>query len=465
MAAEIFDRQPPFHLEAEQAVLGSMLLDPNVCDEVTLLLRPDDFHSDRHQRLYRHLLEMHNRGVRIDATLLLEQLRKSDELEAVGGVAYLGEVVHVVPHAANAVYYAEIVAEKSTLRALISTCTEVLRESYDQSIPPRELLGRAEERIFGILDNRGTTDVARLDEVLQLAFDRIDARLKQGGGISGLSTGLLDLDQMIGGLQKSELSILAGRPSMGKTALATSVAENVSIRNNLCTLFVSLEMAKLELTERIMCSFAKVNGHKLRNGFIGAEGQRKLVEKASSMSAAPLFIDDSPSRTVSEIAATARRLKRRENLALVVIDYLQLIEPDNPKDPRQEQVAKIARRLKGLARSLDVPVLCLAQLNRQAETTKDNRPRLSHLRESGAIEQAADEVMFVHREEYYATSEEEKQQLAGQAHLIIAKQRNGPTGELKLTYLSDYARFESYQEGVDLGLGGGEGQDFGDFFQ
>jgi replicative DNA helicase len=228
---------------------------------------------------------------------------------------------------------------------------------------------------------------------------------------------------------------------MGKTALALNIAEHASFVLHSATLFVSLEMSSVELADRMLCSLAEVNGQRLRNGTISNEDRRKLVEKAAEMSQAPLYVDDTPSRTVTEIAAAARRLKRKSNLGLIVIDYLQLIDPDNPRDPRQEQVAKIARRLKGLARELKVPVLCLAQLNRQVEASRDNKPRLSHLRESGAIEQDADVVMFVHRDEYFMTDEEDRKKVAGQADLIVAKQRNGPIGDVKLAWLRDFTRF------------------------
>jgi len=243
-------------------------------------------------------------------------------------------------------------------------------------------------------------------------------------------------------LHNSELIILAARPSMGKTAFAMNVAEYTAVDLKVPTLFVSLEMSSIELADRLLCSRGRVNGHRLRNGTISNDDRRKLIEKAGEISASPLFVDDSPSRTVSEIAAAARRIRRREErLGLIVIDYLQLIEPDNPKDPRQEQVAKIARRLKGLAREMEVPVMCLAQLNRQAEDSKDHLPKLSHLRESGAIEQDADVVMFVHREEYFRRGEEQ-QQVAGQAEIIVAKQRNGPVGKVDLVWQKEYTRFE-----------------------
>ncbi len=450
--SDVLDRLPPQNLEAERGAIGSILYDPDMCDEVSLVVRPEDFYSDANRKLFEHVLGMHNDGLRIDSTLLHERLRKSGDLDFIGRVAYLMEVAESVPHAANAVYYAQIVRDKATLRSLIHASTEILRDAFDESIEGRQMLSRAEEKIFGILERGGGGgEAAPMADVLHAALDRIDARLERGAGIGGISTGYGDLDQQTGGLHNSELVILAARPSMGKTALATNIADNVA-REGLATLVVSLEMSRLELAERMLCARGRINGHKLRNGFISPGDRRKLVETFAEMSKMPLFIDDAPNRTMTEIAATARRLKRREKLGLVVIDYLQLIEPDNPKDPRQEQVAKIARRLKGLARELSIPVLCLAQLNRQTESSKENIPRLSHLRESGAIEQDADVVMFVHREEYYATNEEDKARLAGEAQIIIAKQRNGPIGDIKLAWLQDYTRFENLAR-EDYGLG------------
>jgi replicative DNA helicase len=439
--SEVLDRVPPQNLEAEKGVLGSILLNSEVCDDVVHVLGSEDFYSHANQRLFAHLLEMHNQGLRIDITLLVERLKQHDDLEVVGNLAYLREVMESVPTAANAKYYAEIVRDKATLRSLIHASTEILREAYDQSLDARELLRTAEERVFSILEQKGTGDLAAMQDILHEALERIDSRLMRGGS-GGLATNFKDLDRLTGGLHDSELIILAARPSMGKTALATNIADHVAIGAKKPTLFVSLEMSRLELAERMLCAHGRINGHKLRSGFVSAPDRKKLIEASSQMSQAPLFIDDTPSRSMTEIAATARRLKRREGLALVIIDYLQLIEPDNPKDPRQEQVAKIARRLKGLARELRLPVLCLAQLNRQAEVTRDNRPRLSHLRESGAIEQDADLVMFVHRDEYYQTNDEDRARVAGEAEIMIAKQRNGPTGDVKLVWREEYTRFE-----------------------
>ena len=459
VTAELLDRTPPHSLEAERGMLGSLLLVPDLCDEVVMIVTAADMYSDAHRKIFAQLVAMHNDGLRIDETLLVERLKSSGDLEAIGGASYLLEIIDSVSTPAVAVELAKIIHQKATLRSLIHASTEILRDCMDATQDSRETLGRAEQKIFSILDARGGTQVHALEDVLHEAFDRIDARLRRGEGISGLATGLIDLDLKTGGFHGSELLILAGRPSMGKTALACNIAEHVTIELRVCTLFVSLEMSKLELAERMMCSTARVNGHKLRNGFASQADKQKLIEACAKMGGAPLFIDDTPSRNMTEIAATARRLKHRHNLGLIVIDYLQLIDPDNPRDQRQEQVAKIARRLKGLARELSVPVLCLAQLNRQAETSKDNKPRLSHLRESGAIEQDADVVMFIHREEYYATSDDERNQLKGKAELILSKQRNGPVGSVPLSFFDEFARFDNCAAGgMELEA------DFGEYF-
>ena len=439
-AAEILQRQPPFDLDAEMGVLGSILLLPEVCDDIPSL-RADDFYDDANRKIYDNLREMHDSGEKIDITLLVSRLRTAGDYEKVGGAAYLAKLSSSVPNAAHAVYYAGIVTEKAVYRRLIESGTEILRDAYDQSSTAKELCAQAEQKVFAIMDGRSTQAVQSISDVLHQAMDRMEARLRDEYVDGAAETGLTNFDEMTGGLHHGELIILAARPSMGKTALAMNIGEHVSIDQKQPVLFVSLEMSGIELADRMLCSLARVNGHRLRNGTISSDDRERLIRKANDISQAPLFVDDSPSRTVSEIAAAARRIKRREDaLGLIVIDYLQLIEPDNSKDPRQEQVAKIARRLKGVARELEVPLLCLSQLNRQAEDSKDHRPKLSHLRESGAIEQDADVVMFVHREEYYHRGED-RQQYAGQAEIIIAKQRNGPIGDVELTWEADFTRF------------------------
>lgn len=439
-AVEILQREPPFDLEAEMGVLGSILLIPEVCDDIASL-KADDFYAEANQKIYHALREMYDGGEKIDITLLVSRLRTDGDYEKIGGAPYLAKLSGAVPNAAHAVFYSEIVLEKAVLRKLIESSTDILRDAYDQAYTGKELCAQAEQKVFAIMDGRGGQSVHSISDVLHEAMDRMEARLRGDYVDGGAETGLVGFDEMTGGLHNGELVILAARPSMGKTALAMNIAENCAINQKAPVLFVSLEMSGIELADRMLCSLARVNSHRLRAGTVSSEDRDRLVNKANEISQAPLFVDDSPSRTVSEIAAAARRIKRREEgLGMIVIDYLQLIDPDNSRDPRQEQVAKIARRLKGLARELEVPLLCLSQLNRQAEEGKDHRPKLSHLRESGAIEQDADVVMFVHREEYYHRGDD-KAQFAGQAEIIIAKQRNGPVGDVELTWEAEFTRF------------------------
>jgi replicative DNA helicase len=442
-AASLLDRQPPYSLEAEVAVLGSMLLMPTTIDDVATELRAADFHFDANQALFMHLVEMRNAGKNIDMTLLVERLRDHDDYERIGGAPYIAEVLSKVHNAAHARYYADIVRQKSVIRSVIGAATDILQEAYHSETPDAErLLSQAEEKIFSIGEKRSGAGNNDVKEIFLEALDRLDARMRGESPEGAVEFGFGDLDHLTGGLRASELVILAARPSMGKTAFAMNIAENVVRLARVPVLFVSLEMAAIELIERMLCSVARVDSRRLKNGSVSKEERIRLKEHAAALSSVPLSIDDSPSRTVGEIASTARRIKRRQNgLGLVVIDYLQLIEPDNSSDPRQEQVAKIARRLKGLSRELKVPVLCLSQLNRQAEDSRDHRPRMSHLRESGAIEQDADVVMFVHREEYYLRGEA-KEEVAGQAQIIVEKQRNGPTGEIELTWIKEFTRFE-----------------------
>lgn len=447
-ASPILDRQPPYSSEAEIAVLGSMLLDPSAIDDVATLLRPADFYFESNQLLYDHLVEMRNSGKNIDITLLVERLRDRGEYEQIGGATFLGDIVARTPNAAHARYYADIVRQKSVVRSVIDVSTDILRDAYDtETEDATRLLSQAEEKIFAIGRKGSGSDANDVKEIFLKALDRLDARMRGENPEGAVDTGFTDLDNLTGGLHASELVILAARPSMGKTAFAMNIAENVVRLSNVPVLFVSLEMAAIELIERLLCSVSRVDSRRLKNGSVTREERGRLKEKASELSTIPLFIDDSPSRTVAEIASTARRIQRKQGeLGLIVVDYLQLIEPDNSSDPRQEQVAKIARRLKGLARELETPILCLSQLNRQAEDSRDHRPRMSHLRESGAIEQDADVVMFVHREEYYLRGEA-KEEVAGQAVVIIEKQRSGPTGDVDLTWIKEFTRFEDRAPG------------------
>jgi len=442
----MFDRLPPHSLEAERGVIGAILLNPMVCDDVAVIVRSSDFYADANRIIYEHLEKMHSSGSGIDLMLLVEHLKSSGDFEAVGGEAYLAELMNSVYVTAHAEHYARIVQDKAVLRALINTSANILHDAYEPEHTPRELVSKAEERIFAINDDRSGSQAVTMHEVLIETFNMLDARMEHGGA-DGIPTGFAEIDSMTGGLHGSELLILAARPSMGKTAFATNIAEHVAVEEKKTTIIFSLEMARVELAQRMLCCRGRVDAHKLRAGYLSSTDHQALAKASGELSTAPLYIDDSPSRTVTEIAAVARRIKRQNDLGLIIIDYLGLIEPDNPIEPRQEQVAKMARRLKGLARELNVPVLCLAQLNRAAEATKDNRPRLSNLRESGAIEQDADVVMFVHREEYYHKREEaEEMGIRGQAEIMIAKQRNGPVGDIKLAWISEYTLFANLAE-------------------
>ena len=443
VTSEILDRQPPCNIEAEHCVLGSILILPDVCDEIAVRvqLRPEDFYDEANATLYQHILELQDSGKKIDVTLLIDALERSGEFERIGGPSHLARVTNSVPNAAHALYYAQIVRKKASFRALINASTEILRDAYEEATEAEDALAQAEQKIFAILDGRGSHEVSNIRDVLQEAMERIDARQKGEHTTGGVLTDYTELDNLTGGLHNSELIVLAARPSMGKTAFALNIAENVAIEQQVPVLFVSLEMSAVELADRLLSAAARVNGQRMRSGTLSKDDHKQLIETADKIYSAPLYIDDSPGRRVNEVAAAARRIKRREGrLGLIAIDYLQLLEPENANDPRQEQVARMTRRLKGLAREMEVPILCLAQLNRQAEASKDNIPRLSHLRESGAIEQDADVVMFVHREEYYHRGEE-RQQHAGDADIIVAKQRNGPIGEVKLLFHKEHTRF------------------------
>lgn len=439
---DLLQRQQPGSVQLERGLLSSLLLDPRMADTVMMLLRPVDFYDAAHGQLYRHIMEICQTSEPLDLPILAERLKQNGQLDQVGGMAYLARLLDESPHPQHAAKYAATIRDYAIRRELIDAAADVLNQAYDSPHTTKELVDRAEQSIFAILENRRSTTVVEFERMMHDALDRLDARIRGETAGNATPTGYEDLDRLLGGLHHSELIILAARPSMGKTAFALNIAENVAVQEKMPVLFVSLEMSQEELGDRVLCSAARVNSHKLRNGTVTQEERKRLLDKAGEISEAPLLVDDSPARSIVEIAAEARRIKRQSGLGLVVIDYLQLIEPDNPRDPRQEQVAKIARRLKGMARELKVPVMCLSQLNRQTEVAKDNRPRLSHLRESGAIEQDADVVMFVHREEYFHRGED-RQDLAGRAEIIVAKQRNGPVDDVNLVWEADFTRFKT----------------------
>jgi replicative DNA helicase len=441
------ERLPPQSRDAERCVLGSMLRDNGVIGDVLQILRGENFYFDAHQKIFQGIIDLYDRGHPVDLVMLAEILKDKKQIEDIGGYPYLAELWDAAPTAANAEYYARIVRDKAIVRNLIHASTEVLRDAYDQAMPADELLEGAERKILDIAQLGITGQTYTLSQALHEAYDRIDKRSQRDQmSISGLPTGFIDLDDKTAGLQNSELVILAARPSVGKTAMALGVTRHIVVEENHPVFFVSLEQSRIELAERLLCSQARVDSHRLRKGHLSSDDMQKLMQAGEVLGKARLFIDDTPGQGMLRIAANARRLKLRHQIKLVVIDYLQLIEPDNRRDSRQEQVAHISRRLKFLARELQIPVLALAQVNRTSEDRGDHKPRLADLRESGAIEQDADTVMLMHRPEMYEPGQHE-----GTVEVIIAKQRNGPTGDITLTFLKQFMRFENFAVGGPFG--------------
>ena len=441
-------RLPPQNLDAERGVLGSILLLNEAIDEIGESLRAEHFYSDAHQKIFAAIIRLYEEGVRgIDAITLAEELIRHNEFEIAGGAAYLHEILEAVPHAAHVRYYAKIVREKWMLRTLIYNCTEILAESYSLTEDVEELLQTAEKRIFSIMEQQTSTGNIAISDILIETFNRLDERMQTVGDVTGVTTGFTDLDQQTTGLQATELIILAARPSMGKTAFVCNVAEAVARKSGKGVLLFSLEQSNLELAERFLAITARINGHDLRSGNL-TDAQRDLLYQASDeLSRLPLFIDDKPGRTMTQVSAIARRLHRKNPLGVIIIDYLQLIEPDEKGIPREQQIAQISRRLKFLAKELRVPVIALAQLNRGVELREDKRPRLADLRESGSIEQDADMVMFLHRPDAY-----DPEDRPGEAEIVVAKHRSGPTGIVRLTWRKEYMRFENYSPMADIDI-------------
>lgn len=453
---ERVDRPPPQNIDAEKGLLGSILLDNHVLDDVADVLHPDHFYLDRHQRIYRAILRLQESGTHgFDALTVAEALDKNSELKEAGGPDYLLELYETVPHTAHAKYYAGIVRDKAIQRKLIYVCTDILRNAHDDVLETEDLLDAAEREIFQILEQQEAANKIDLKEILLETFTRIDQRLEHRGAISGLATGFRDLDNQTNGFAPSELVILAARPSMGKTAFVLNVAEAVADRSQAGVVIFSLEQSKLELAERFLCIRGRLDMHKLRKGDLDEDDRDKLLRTSSELESLPVFIDDQAGRSMSQIAAICRRLKRKNDIRLVIIDYLQLIEPEDKRAPREQQIAQITRRLKFLAKELAVPVVALAQLNRGVELRDDKRPRLADLRESGAIEQDADIVMFLHRPEMYNPEDS-----PGKAEVIVAKHRNGPTGIVALSFEKEHLRFQDFVPGVPEGGYFSEGGEF-----
>lgn len=434
-------RVPPQNLEAEQAVLGCILLEAETLMTVMERLRTEDFYSVAHQRIFDAIVSLAEEGQPLDLITLTARLRDLNQLEEVGGASYLVKLTGAVPTAANVDYYAQIVEEKSMLRRLIRTATQIVANGYAESEDVRQLLHDAEQRILELSGFRGTHGFVSIRDVLMEVFERVEYLYQRKGGVTGIPSGFPDLDRMTSGFQRSDFIVVAARPSVGKTAFALNIAQNVAVRAGETVAIFSLEMSASQLVQRMICAEANVDAGRMRTGYLEGDDWEKLSMAIGSLSEAQIYIDDTPGITVADIRVKCRRLKKEKGLGMIVIDYLQLIQGRGGKagENRQQEVSEISRTLKQIARELEVPVIALSQLSRSVEQRQDKRPMLSDLRESGSIEQDADIVAFLYRDDYY-NKESEKQNLV---EIIIAKQRNGPVGTVELVFLKQFNKFVS----------------------
>lgn len=434
-------RLPPQNLEAEVSVLGGVLLDNEALNRVLEIMKEGDFYRESHRKIFSAILDLYEKSEPVDLITLTEALKKREALEAVGGIEYLNSLVNSVPTAANISYYAKIVKEKAILRKLINRSTDIISQVYGVSGDVDDFLDQAERSIFEISEDRVRPSFFSLKEIIKSSFKTIERLYEKRQLITGVPTGFTKLDELTSGLQPSDLIIVAGRPSMGKTALALDIAAHAAVEGGIPSAIFSLEMAKEQLALRMLCSEAKVDAHRLRGGFLSESDWPKLTRAAGSLSEAPIFIDDTPGLSALEMRAKSRRLKAEHNLGLVVVDYLQLMRGRADSDTREQEISDISRSLKALAKELHLPVIALSQLNRRVEERGDKRPQLSDLRESGAIEQDADVIIFLYRDEVYNRSEDNPNK--GKAEIIIGKQRNGPTDKFELAFLDKFTCFEN----------------------
>jgi replicative DNA helicase len=436
---------PPQNLEAEESVLGAMMLSPGAIGAVSEALDASDFYRESHAVIYRAALALYAKGEPVDAITLVDELEERSELEAAGGRVRIHELAALVPASANAGHYARIVREMATLRGLIRAGGEIAELGWERPGETADLVDRAEQVVFDLSQARVTSEFSHIEELLKDSFERITALYEAGADVTGTPSGFRDLDRLTSGFQPGNLIIVAARPSMGKSGLGLCMAANLAVRAEVPVALFTLEMSKAEVTQRLMCSEAKVESQRLRTGKLGADDWPRLTAACDRLAKAPIYVDDQGSITMMEIRSKARRLKTREpSLGLIIVDYLQLMTSGSSVENRVQEVSQISRSLKVLARDLDVPILAMSQLSRAVEQRHDKRPILSDLRESGSIEQDADLVMFIYRDEYY--NEESDQQGIAEVHL--AKHRNGPTDTVKLSFLKRYAKF------ADLAPGG-----------
>jgi len=431
------DKIPPQNIEAEMATLGAILLDENVLPEILEVIDEDSFYKEEHRIIFSIMVELFDKRKKIDILTVSEELDKKKLLEKVGGASYLTTLVDFVPTSANAIHYAKIVKEKSILRSLIKNATSIVDLVYKENEDVNVILDKSEKLIFEITDKRIEGGYVHIKEIIKDGIELIESLYHKKSHITGIPTGFTDFDIKTAGLQNSDLIIVAGRPSMGKSAFAISIARYVAVEEKIPVAFFSLEMSKEQLMQRFLCAEGKVDMNKLRTGFLSPSDWPILTAAAGKLSEAPIYIDDTPAINIFELKAKARRLKAHHDIKLIIVDYLQMIRSVQRQESRQQEISQISQALKSLAKELNVPLIAVSQLSRAVESRSDHRPQLSDLRESGAIEQDADLVVLLLREEYYNPTEENK----GIAEVIIAKQRNGPTGSVFLGFIKEYMRF------------------------
>ncbi|WP_126429189.1 replicative DNA helicase [Brevibacillus marinus] len=439
MSDLFLDRVPPQNTEAEQSVLGAVFLSKEALHTALEILKPEDFYKTAHQRIFQAMLDLYERGEPVDLVTVTAELQDQKVLDEVGGVTYLTNLASAVPTAANVEYYARIVEEKSLLRRLIRTATKIANDGYTREDDVEEIIADAERYILELSQHRSRNGFVPIRDILVETYERIEFLSQRREEVTGIPSGYPDLDRMTSGFQRSDLIILAARPSVGKTAFALNVAQNVAARAGESVAIFSLEMAASQLVQRMLCAEGNIDAQKLRTGRLDEDDWQKLTMAIGTLGRAPIYIDDTPGITVQEIRAKCRRLQAEHGLGMVLIDYLQLIHSRGRGESRQQEVSEISRMLKGIARELNVPVLALSQLSRSVEQRQDKRPIMSDIRESGSIEQDADIVAFLYRDDYYNRESENNNTV----EVIIAKQRNGPTGTVELAFLKEYNKFVS----------------------
>ncbi len=433
----LIGRIPPHSIEAEQSVLGAMILDKEAINTAIEIIRPDDFYKEANKEIFEAILVLFNKNEPVDLITLSEELKRRGTLENTGGVTYLANLSSGVATTANVKYYCKIVEEKSILRRLIRSCDDVIAKSYENSDEVNAIIEKAEKSIFDITQGRHREGFAPLKEVLLSSFSQIEERAANQGSLTGLTTGFIDLDNKLSGLQKSDLILLAARPSMGKTAISVNIVTNAALKANANVAIFSLEMSKEQLVQRMISSTAHVDLQKIISGRLSEEEWIQVINAMGPLSQANIFIDDTAGISLMEMKAKCRRLKIEKGLDLVMIDYLQLMQLEGHQESRQQEISAISRGLKALAKEMECPVIALSQLSRAPELRSDHRPILSDLRESGAIEQDADVVLFLYRDEYYHEDSEKK----NIGEVIIAKHRNGPTGSIELVFKKEFTKF------------------------